>query len=85
MQTAGKQSCRDPARQGQARVWGAPATRPTQQDSSRRADTSVGLRSCASSERWSSTWNCVHQLRARSIASIRDITNVSYGMKDSCM
>ena len=64
MQATSKQIYRTPTRQGLARVWGTPATRPTQQDSSRRADTSVGLRSCASSERRSSTWNCVHQLRA---------------------
>ena len=31
--------------------------------------TSVGLRSCATKERWSSHRNCVHQLRHRCLLS----------------
>lgn len=47
---------------GEAR---APARQPTQVERKRREVVSVGLRSCASIARRSSTWNCTHQLRAQ--------------------
>ena len=42
---------------------GAPARTPTQVERKRREVVSVGLRSCPSIARRSSTTNCVHQLR----------------------
>ena len=49
---------------------GAPASTPTQVDRNSREVVSVGLRSCASIARRSSTRNCVTQLRARAPASV---------------
>ena len=50
---------------------GAPAKRPIQTDSRRRPVTSVGFRSCATKERWSSHRNCMHQLRQKGKSIVR--------------
>ena len=44
--------------------WRAPARTPTQVERKRREVVSVGLRSCPSIARRSSTTNCVGQLRS---------------------
>lgn len=49
---------------------GTPASAPTQVDRNRRDVVSVGLRSCDSIARRSSTRNCVSQLHVRTVHSV---------------
>lgn len=49
---------------------GTPASAPTQVDRNRRDVVSVGLRSCDSIARRSSTRNCVSQLHAHTVPSV---------------